>query len=59
MKNSGLLHLIAVLILIGAAAYAWPDVLTAIQKGAYEGAKAGAQAAVKEAIDKTLPAWVK
>jgi hypothetical protein len=58
-NNSGVLHLVSVLILIAAATYAWPDVLKAIEKGAFEGAKAGAEAAVEKAIDKLTPSWVK
>jgi hypothetical protein len=52
-------NLIAVLVLILAATYAWPSILAAIEKGAYAGAKAGAEegakAAVKEAIKQMSP----
>jgi hypothetical protein len=43
-------NFLATLLLIAAAAYAWPDVLTAIQKGAFEGAKVGAEAGMKAAV---------
>lgn len=70
MKNSGTLHLIAVLILLGALAYAWPEILQAIERGAYEGAKAGAQVAttaaleqtkaeIRDAINEAIPTWAK
>lgn len=50
--NSGMLHLLAVLILVGATYLAWPSVLATIKDAAKEAVKEAAKETVKEAAKK-------
>lgn len=49
--RSGIWNLISLLILILAATYAWPSILATIKTAAFEGAKAGVEAAVSKAME--------